>query len=435
MGSTSILIDNVTLFTSPASRPLEHQWLLCQDDRIHSFGPLQSRPTSPGATVLDGEGGLLMPGLINGHSHCAMTLFRGLADDLELARWLNEHIFPAEATHVNEEMVYWCTKLAAAEMLLSGTTTVADAYFYEDQAALALLESGIRAIPAQGVVDFPAPGVPDPKDNIAALDTFLNKWTGKAPRITPGVFGHSPYTCSPQTLKAAKSLARHYQVPFFTHIAESKEESNIIISPHGPSPIKHLAALDLLDQDTILIHCVWLDQEDRELILESGAGVILCPQSNLKLASGCAQAALMDDMGIAIGLGTDGSASNNGLDLFREMDILAKTQKLLALDASAMPARRALAAATTNNAQILGLTDIGILAPGMKADLILIDLNKPHLQPFYNTDSLVYSSPGADVATVVVDGKIVVHEGTLLSFDVQECMAEVRRLARPLETL
>jgi 5-methylthioadenosine/S-adenosylhomocysteine deaminase len=396
---------------------------------------MESIPDCPGAACIDGTDKLLMPGLINAHNHCAMTLFRGLADDLELGEWLNKHIFPAEAANVNKEMVYWCTKLAAAEMILSGTTTVADGYFYEDQAAQALLDSGMRAVPAQGIVDFPAPGVPDPSTNIDAVETFLTNWKNKDDRITPAVFAHSPYTCSPKTLQAAKALAVKHQVPFFIHIAENRHEQSIIVEPQGTSPIRHLAALDLLDNDTVLIHCVWLDDEDREIIKESGAGVVICPQSHLKLASGIARTSIMDTMKIPIGLGTDGSASNNSLDMFCEMDILAKTQKLWTLDATAMPAKRVLATATKNNAKILGLSMLGEIAPGFKADITLLDMNQPHLQPFYNSDALVYSGSGAAVETVIINGRIILRDCELLSFDLNECMTEVRKLAAPLGLL
>jgi 5-methylthioadenosine/S-adenosylhomocysteine deaminase len=435
MNTPSILITNVTLFTDPGTKLATDQYLLCKADSIHSFGPMASVPNCPDATHIDGTDKLLMPGLINGHNHCAMTLFRGLADDLELGEWLNDHIFPAEAANVNPEMVYWCTKLAAAEMILSGTTTVADGYFYEDQAARALLETGMRALPAHGIVDFPAPGVPDPGKNIEAVETFLNNWKNKDEKITPAVFAHSPYTCSPKTLRSAKAVAVKYQVPFFIHIGESRHEQEIIIDPQGTSPIRHLAALDLLDKETILVHCVWLDDEDRKIVLESGAGVVVCPQSHFKLASGIAKTSTMDTMGIPIGLGTDGSASNNSLDLFREMDILAKSQKLWTLDATTMPAKRVVAAATENNARILGLSNIGKISPGFKADLILLDMNQPHLQPTYNSDFIVYSGSGADVETVIINGTIVLKERKLLLFDLDECMTEVRKLAGPLDLL
>lgn len=425
----SILITDTTLFTGPDT-PLSHnQWLLCHNSTIHSFGTMKDIPTEKVDIQINGKDKLLMPGLINAHNHCAMTLFRGLADDLELNKWLNEYIFPAEAKHVHPEMVYECSKLAAAEMILSGTTCVADGYFHEEHTAQALLDTGMRAIPAQGIIDFPAPGIPDPAKNIEVAEQFLQKWQGREERITPGVFAHSPYTCSPKTLVNAKKLAKRYHSPFFIHIAESKQEQELIIDLQGTSPIRHLAALDLLDSNTILIHCVWLDEEDMEIIKQSGAGVIVCPQSNFKLASGVAKATEMIKSGIPLGLGTDGCASNNSLDLFREMDILAKSQKARTLDATAMPAHTVLATATVNNAQILGLSHLGKIARGYKADLILIDIKQPHLQPFYNKDLLVYSPSGADVNTVIINGELVLQERKILTFNVKECMERVRRLA------
>ncbi len=424
-----ILITNTALLTDSSATVVDNQWLLCRDKRIHSFGPMTDIPDTPEVILIDGTDKLLMPGLINAHNHCAMTLFRGLADDLELGEWLNEHIFPAEARHVNPEMVYECSKLAAAEMLLSGTTCVADGYFHETHTAQALCDAGMRAVPCQGIIDFPAPGVPDPAENIAAAEIFLQEWQGKDERINPGIFAHSPYTCSPETLTKAKQLAANYSVPFCIHAAETRQEQQLIIDPQDTSPIRHLFALNLLDKSSVLIHCVWLDDEDREIIQKSGAGVIVCPQSHFKLASGVAQTTEMLAQGIPVGIGTDGSASNNSLDLFREMDILAKSQKSRTLDATAMPAHAVLAAATETNAKILGLPGIGKIATGNSADLILLDLKQPHLQPFYNKDLLVYSGNGSDVHTVIVNGEMVVENKKLLSFDIQECMSRVRQLA------
>jgi 5-methylthioadenosine/S-adenosylhomocysteine deaminase len=325
-------------------------------------------------------------------------------------------------------MVYHCSKLAAAEMILSGTTTVADGYFLEDQAAQAFVDTGMRAVAAQGIIDFPAPGVPDPTQNIETAARFLDTWQGRHPRITPAIFAHSPYTCSNQTLQLAKELATARQAPFFIHVAESRQEQGMIQDPQGTSPIRHLAALGLLDQHTICIHGVWLDNEDLDLLARNGAGVVVCPQSHLKLTSGMAPVSAMIERGIRVGLGTDGCASNNSLDMFREMDLLSKSQKVHTLDATALPARQALSCATINNAALLGLNNIGQLRPGSKADLILLDLQQPHLTPCYNQDLLVYGAGGADVHTVIIDGRLVMEDKKILSFDIQETMREVRRL-------
>ena len=428
----SILIHNCTLLSTPTAPLLHDAWLRTNGDTIAAIGlgrDLTQEEINQATTVIDGQGMMLTPGLINAHNHCAMTLFRGLADDLELAEWLTGHIFPAETHHVNEEMVYHCTRLAAAEMILSGATTVADGYFLEHRAAQAFVDTGMRAVAAQGVIDFPAPGVPDPALNLKTAAGFLDEWQGRHPRVTPAIFAHSPYTCSNQTLQGAKKLADERKTRFFIHVAESRGEQAMIRTPLGASPIKHLAALGLLDANTICIHCVWPDDQDLEILAESGAGVVICPQSHLKLASGTAPATEMLKRGIRVGLGTDGCASNNSLDMFREMDLFSKTQKLDTLEATSLPAAQALACATVNNAALLGLEKTGQLLPGYKADLILLDMRQPHLTPCYNQDLLVYAACGADVNTVIIDGRLVMRDKKILSFDVRDTMQEVRKLA------
>ncbi len=432
----SLLITDCLLLQEAQGPLVEAAYLLCENGEISEIGPMAElkRPAQRPATVreIHGQGQLVMPGLINGHNHCAMTLFRGLADDLELGSWLTDHIFPAEAAHVNPEMVYWCSKLAAAEMLLSGTTTVADAYFCEDEAIRAFADSGLRAVAGHGIIDFPAPGVPDPKRNIEAVAKFIDRHLGADPLITPAVFAHAPYTCSNATLKAAKRLASEQGLPFFIHAAETRHEHGLIAAPLGTSPIRHLAALGLLDANTILVHCVWLDDQDLQIIATSGAKIVTCPQSNQKLASGSPRVSRMLELGIPVGLGTDGCASNNSLDMFREMDILAKGQKVRTLSATALSARQALACATDQGAAVLGLPNLGRLLPGSPADLILINLERPHLQPFYSQDTLVYAATGSDVASVIINGRLVVHERQILSFDLDECLQQVRTLAAPL---
>jgi 5-methylthioadenosine/S-adenosylhomocysteine deaminase len=362
-----------------------------------------------------------------------MTLFRGLADDLELGEWLNSHIFPAEAAHVNPEMVYWCSKLAAAEMILSGTTTVVDGYFHEHEAARAFSDAGMRAVAAQAVIDFPAPGVPDPAGNIDAAEEFIVHWQNRDPLISPAIFVHSPYTCSGQTLQAAKELARAENVPLFIHAAESQAEPGMINNMQGGSPIKHLDALGFLDPATVCVHCVWIDDEDMDLLAARGAKVVVCPQSHLKLASGIAPLEPMLKKNIQVGLGTDGTASNNSLDMFREMDICAKIQKVRTLDPVAVPAADVLGLATTGSAAVLGMErKIGRLEPGMKADIILLDLQTPHLQPMHGIDLLVYAADGADVQTVLINGRLIMEDRKIRSFDLAETMAAVRDLATGL---
>lgn len=427
------LFTNCTILTGPGAALIEPGFLLVDGPIIAAVGPMSSAPpAAPDLRLIDGRGKLLMPGLINGHNHAAMTLFRGLADDLNLSDWLHQHIFPAEAAHANREMVYWSTKLACAEMLLSGTTCVADAYFFSNESARAFQDCGMRAIVGHGVVDFPAPSVPDPSKNIETVAGFIQQWQGGDPRVQPAVFAHAPYTCGPTTLTRAKALADRCGVRFFIHLAESRNEMATIIDPRGSTPLGHLAALDLLDANTVLIHGVWLDHADLDILAASGAQIITCPQSNLKLASGIAPVAAMLHHHIPVGLGTDGCASNNSLDMFREMDLLAKIHKVCNLEATQLPAAAVLTAATTANATILGLADVGRLAPGYRADLILLDLQTPRLTPFYNADLLVYAASGADVETVMVDGRLVVDQRRIVSFDLAETVERVRAMAESI---
>ena len=435
--SNDILIINATLLPLSATMPemIQHGYLAVKDGKIKALGPMTDLADEDGAdTIIDGSGHLVMPGLVNTHTHAAMSLFRGLADDLELMTWLNEHIFPAEAKSVNPEMVYWCSKLAAAEMILAGTTTVADGYFLEDSAAEAFTDCGIRSVVAQGVIDFPAPGVPDPAQNVEAAAHFIDRWQAKNKLIIPAIFCHSPYTCSPDTLKKAKEAARRKNARLFIHVAETKAEIQQIQEQHNTTPVRYLANLGILDKDTICVHCVWLDEGDIAILAKSGTKVSTCPQSNMKLGSGIAPLSKMLAAGISVGLGTDGCASNNTLDLFSEMDICAKLHKVKDLDPTALPAKTVLEMATTGGATALGLADqIGSLSPGKKADVILLDLMQPHLQPFYHAYPLVYAANGADVSTVIIDGKIVMQDRQVLTFDVKEAMLKVRKLADSLK--
>jgi len=428
-----ILILNAYILTEPGrANGVEHGYVAVSNGRIHRTGPMEEMQGPDAVEIIDARGGVVMPGLVNTHCHAAMTLFRGLADDLELVSWLNDHIFPAEAAHVNPEMVYQCSKLAAAEMILSGTTLVADGYFFEAVAARAFCEVGLRAVAAQGIIDFPAPGVPGPQEAVQNASRFLDDWKEKNPLITPALFAHSPYTCSAHTLTKAKDLARIHNVPFFIHVAEGPREHSMIQDARGATPVQHLDALGILDERTVCVHCVWIDDKDIAILAGHNAKVSICPQSHMKLASGLAPLADMLDNGVVVGLGTDGAASNNGLDLFREMDICAKAQKVKSMDPVAVQASRVLKMATTSGAEALGCTNIGTLKEGAIADLILVDIDRPHLQPFYGPDLLVYSAGGADVRTVIIDGALVVRDRQVVNIDLEETMAAVRRLAQSL---
>jgi 5-methylthioadenosine/S-adenosylhomocysteine deaminase len=316
-------------------------------------------------------------------------------------------------------------------MIKSGTTTFCDGYFYEDGAAKAVAASGIRAIVGQGVVDFPAPGIPDPRINVKAAEAFVFRWQDKSSRLMPSVFCHSVYTCSPETLIAAKAICTEHNILFQIHLAETQAELEETEQRYGKRPVDHLLTLGLLGPDTLCHHAVRVSQEEIELLAQSGVGISHNPESNMKLASGVAPLPRMLTAGVKVGLGTDGCASNNNLDLFQEMDTAAKLHKVHQGDPSLSSAVQIVEMATKGGAAALGMADIlGSLEAGKKADLITIDLNQPHLTPMYEPCShLVYAARGADVRDVIIDGRMVMRQRQLLDIDEKEIMGKVREIA------
>jgi len=382
--------------------------------------------------ILDTPDTLILPGLVNTHTHLAMTCFRGLADDLPLMTWLQQHIFPAEARHVSPEMVYAGSLLAMAEMILSGTTTFCDGYFFVDSVARAARDAGMRAVVSQGFIDFPTPDTPDPSRRLDNVERLLDSWGSASPLIRPALFCHSPYTCSPETLARIKEAARKAGVLYLVHLSETREEVALIQERYGKRPALHLNELGVLDEDTLAVHCVWLDEEEQEVLADRGVRVSHAPQSNMKLAAGIAPVPAMQDRGIPVALGTDGSASNNDLDLFREMDTAAKIHKVATGNPTVMDARQVVRMATAEGARALGLADrIGALEVGKAADLIILDLNQPHLTPMYSPYShLVYAASGADVLTTIINGRIVMENRKLCTLDPEAVMEEVEGIAK-----
>jgi 5-methylthioadenosine/S-adenosylhomocysteine deaminase len=380
---------------------------------------------------IDAEGSIVMPGLVNTHTHLPMTLFRGLADDLPLDLWLTEHIFPAEAKHIHPESVRWGTLLACCEMLLSGTTTCCDGYFLENYVAAAFQESFMRGVLAQGIIDFPAPGVPNPDGNVDEAIKFVEKWKQKSPLIRSSIFCHSPYTCSEKTLKNAKKAALDADVLFQIHVSETYGERQDCERQHGISPVRYLDKIGLLDTNTLLVHADWVDDTDLEVIAKTGACISHVPESNMKLASGIAPVPKMLKAGITMGIGTDGCASNNTLDLFTTMDVCAKLHKVNTLDPTVVDARTVLEMATISGAKSIGLGDlIGSLEVGKSADIIIIDIRKPHLTPIYSPIShLVYAVKGSDVTDVLIAGKHVVKKRHITTLDSDEIIEKVKMLS------
>ena len=431
-----ILVHNGTVLTVNADFDILNRGLVCIADG--SLKRIEDRasdePLPEARHVIDACGGIIMPGLVNTHTHAAMSLFRGLADDLPLTIWLNDYIFKAEAQWLNPERVFAGTLLSCAEMLLSGTTTFCDGYFFEDTVAAAVQESGMRAILAQGIVDFPAPGVPDPKKNVAEAVRFIERWNGKSPLITPGLFCHSPYTCSEKTLKEARQVADEAGCLFQIHVAETQKEVKEIQQRQGASPVQYLDRIGVLNARTLLVHAIWVNEADIACMARHRVGVSVATESEMKLASGVAPIPEFLKKELAVGIGTDGSASNNNLDMFQEMDTAAKLHKVKRLDPTVLDARQVLALATRSGAKAIGLGErIGSLEKGKKADLIIIDTHKPHMTPLYDPVShLVYAASGSDVRDVVIDGRLVVQDRALLTFRLEPILDSVADLARKI---
>jgi 5-methylthioadenosine/S-adenosylhomocysteine deaminase len=431
-----ILIRNGSVLTMDARDTLiEKGAVAVSGDRIVEVGTEAVLAAScQAAKTIDARGGIIMPGLVNTHTHAAMSLFRGLADDLPLTSWLNDYIFKAEARWLNPESVFAGTLLSCAEMVLSGTTTFCDGYFFEDAVAAAVQQSGMRAILAQGIVDFAAPGVPDPKENVAEAVRFIERWHGKTPLITPGLFCHSPYTCSEETLKEARRVADETGSLFQIHVAETQKEVKETEQRQGTSPVQYLDRIGVLKARTLLVHAIWVNEADIACMARHRVGVSVATESEMKLASGVAPVPEFLENGLAVGIGTDGSASNNNLDMFQEMDTTTKLHKVKRLDPTVMDARQVLALATRSGAEAIGLgKQIGSLEKGKKADLIIIDTHKPHLTPLYDPVShLIYAASGSDVRDVIIDGQLVVQDRTLLTFNLEPIFDSVADLARQI---
>jgi 5-methylthioadenosine/S-adenosylhomocysteine deaminase len=395
--------------------------------RIEAVGSVEEiEARFPGAPTRSAEGRIVLPGLINTHTHVPMTLFRGLADDLPLMEWLQEVIFPAEAANVDEEFVRWGTRLACLELLRGGTTTFVDMYYFEDAIAEEAEACGMRAIVGQTLIDFPAPDNKSWADAVAYMESFLERWQDHE-RITPAVAPHAPYTVSAEHLQEAHELATRFDVPMLIHLAEDSSEVDQILARSGKRPVAYADDLGILDDRVLAAHMVWPSPEEIATLAERGVGVAHCPQSNMKVAAGIAPVPALLAGGVDVGVGTDGPASNNDLDLWEEIDTAAKIHKVTSGDPTVVSAEEALRMATIGGARAIGLGDeIGSLEPGKRADLIVVDPGGFHQQPLYDPFStLVYSTKAADVRTVLVEGELLLDEGEVLSVDADSVRAKV----------
>jgi 5-methylthioadenosine/S-adenosylhomocysteine deaminase len=417
-----LVVRNGTVVTVDAARRvIPGGAVAVEGGRIAAVGPAAEIDAAyRGRDVLDARGGLVIPGLVNAHGHAPMVLFRGVADDLRLMEWLTKYIFPAEAKNVSAPFVKTATRLAALEMIRSGTTTFVDMYYFEDQVAEAAKEAGIRGVLGSTLIEVPG-GAPDARtipEALANAERFLQRWKDD-PIITPAVAPHSAYLCSPETLKAARALADRFGAPILIHLSEVQDEVKTVKERYGKTSTEHLRDLGFLRKGVLGAHGVWLSESDRAILKAAEAGVAHCPQSNMKLSSGAAPVAAMLAEGLRLGLGTDGAASNNDLDMFEEMDAAAMLAKHATGDPTAAPAPKVLEMATLGGARALGMEDrIGSLEKGKRADLVVVSTDAPRMHPLYDPVShLVYVAKGADVSDVVIEGKVVMRGRKVLTLD------------------
>ena len=417
--------------TMDASRRLVQDGAVAvEGDHIVAVGPRAEILQQYQATQnIDRPGDILMPGLVNTHAHAAMSLLRGIADDLTLQDWLEHYIFPAEAKNVTPDFVLWGTRLACLEMMLSGTTTFVDMYYYEDRVAQAVKEAGMRGVLGETIIGFPVPDAKTPADSLRFTERFIQQFKAD-PLVVPAVAPHAVYTNSDADLRACRKLANRYGVPLVIHVSETKRENDDLESKRGMTPTALLDVLGVLDGLTIAAHGVWLTDRDIDIMKRHGAGVAHCPSSNMKLASGVAPVLKLLAAGVPTGLGTDGPAgSNNDFDLMEEMNLASDLQKVTSRDPRALPAEKAIEMATVLGARVAGLQkEIGSLEPGKRADFITLRLDRPHAVPMYNVYSqIVYALKGSDVQDVTVNGKPIVRDGRCLTLNAAEIIAKAEQ--------
>jgi 5-methylthioadenosine/S-adenosylhomocysteine deaminase len=382
------------------------------------------------AQTIDARDQIVLPGLVNTHTHAPMVMYRGLADDLALMEWLQRYIFPAEAKTVSPEMVRIGTRLAALEMIESGTTTYADMYYFEAEIAQVTREAGLRGVLGQTIIGFPVADARTPADALARAERFITSFKGDS-LIVPAVAPHALYTNDEATLKASAALARRYEVPLIIHLAETEDEVKTTREQHQASPVAYLESIGFLGPRTLAAHGVWVSDEDIQTLKRRGVGVSHNPESNMKLASGAAPVTKYLAAGVALGLGTDGAASNNDLDMFEAMRQASFLAKHATHDPTAVPARTALDLATIGGAKALGMERmIGSLEAGKRADLILVSTGAARQTPLYDPVShLVYVTRGDDVRSTIVNGKVLMRDRKLRTLDRAAVIADANRLA------
>jgi 5-methylthioadenosine/S-adenosylhomocysteine deaminase len=415
-----LLVLGGTIVTMDAGRKvIDDGGIAVRNGRIIGIGPRAEIERSYTAQKrISGVGKLITPGLINGHTHIPMVLFRGLADDLDLQEWLTKYIFPAEAKNVNEEFVRVGTRLGLAEMIRGGTTTYCDMYYFEDAIAEETSAAGVRGVLGETLIDFPVADNKTNAEGMAYVEKFVNRWKGNE-LIVPAIAPHAPYTVSEDHLKAVRVFSDRTGAPIVTHVSETKREVDDSVKAKGASPVAYLERIGFLNERVIAAHMVWPQGTDINILKQRRVGIVHNPQSNMKLASGVAPVPRMMDEGVLLGLGTDGAASNNDLNMWEEMDTVAKLHKVFSGDPKVISAQQAFELATIRGAAALHLEkEIGSLETGKRADLLIIERDSLNQIPLYNIYSdLVYATKGSDVESVIINGRVVMQNRRLLTLN------------------
>ena len=426
-----IISGGIVVTLDASSRVIPDGAIAVDGDRIVAVGTTDEiTGLFTAAERIDAQGQVVLPGLINTHTHVPMTLYRGLADDLPLMEWLEHYMFPAEARTVSPEFVRIGTRLAALEMIESGTTAFADMYYFEDDIADVTRSAGLRGVLGQTVMGFPVTDAKTPGEALARADAFIAKWKGDS-LVTPAVAPHAVYTLDPASLQAARELANRHNVPLLIHLSETRDESKRIVQPRGSSPTRHLEALGVWNGLSIAAHAIWLDAADMAILGKRSVGLSHNPESNMKLASGVAAVTSWLGQGLRAGLGTDGPASNNDLDMFEAMRAAALLQKVSTGDPRALPAGQALELATRRGAEVLGLGGrTGSLEPGKQADIISVSMEGARQTPMFDPVShLVYVSRGDDVQTTIVAGRILMKDRKVTTLSRESVLRDARAMA------
>ena len=427
-----LVVGGTVLTLEPGSEPIPDGAVAIADGRIAAVGLAEDLlELAPTGEVVNAGGCLVLPGFVNSHSHLAMTLLRGLADDVPLKQWLEEHIWPAEKTHMSRETVRLGTELAVAEQLLAGVTTTTDMYFFAEDVAQVVADAGMRGVIAESLIDSATPRCATP-DEMWRRQRELAEGFRDHPLITASVAAHAPYSVAAPNLVREAELAEEFGIPFQIHLSETRWEVEKLLEEKGRSPVAYRADLGVLSERTVAAHCVHVSPADVEILAEFEVGVAHNPVSNLKLASGVAPVPAMVAAGLKVGIGTDGAASSNTLDVLGDTQLAALLHKGVAGDPTVLPARAMVEMATIGGARVLGLDDeIGTLAEGKQADLVCLSVDGAHATPLYDPFShLVFAARASDVRHVLIRGKLVVGNRSLNTVDLERIRTDVRELIR-----